>query len=346
MIKSFLYTGDRLKTVTYGSGYATASYEDLETPEPSLGVLSMYNLVPYVYRAVDIRAKAVASVPWHLTDSNGIELSDHPLLHNMRTRLLLTESALCLYGCAYWLFEGDTLRWALPSSITPRYDSRDGLVGFDRSWTQGGGKAQRLAPDELVYFWLPNLSAELGPGVPPANRALAAARVLYHLDRFADQFFQRGAIKATLLSVEGNPPRQELDRLESWWRRLVSGVRNAWRSVAIRSTVKPITIGEGLSELENNALVQQRREDICAAFGVPHSLLSADAANYATSENDRTTFLQQTVKPSCLLIEEVLNGQVFGPLGLRFAFGMEDAGQPGSFNAEAQRCRGAEVRQE
>ncbi len=323
MIKSFLYTGDRLKTVTYGSGYMTASYEDLETPEPSPGVLSMYNLVPYVYRAVDIRAKAVASVPWRLTDSNG-NLSAHPLLDGMRNRLLLTESALCLYGCAYWLFEGDSLRWALPSSITPRYDSRDGLVGFDRVWTQGSGKPQRLAPDELVYFWLPNLSAELGPGVPPATRALAASRVLYHLDRFADQFFQRGAIKATLLSVEGNPPRQELDRLESWWRRLVSGVRNAWRSVAIRSVVKPITIGEGLSELENNSLVQQRREDICAAFGVPHSLLSADAANYATSENDRTTFLQQTVKPSCLLIEETLNEQVFEPLGLWFEFAMEN----------------------
>lgn len=120
--------------------------------------------------------------------------------------------------------------------------------------------------------------------------------------------------------MEGNPSRAELERLESWWRRLVSGVRRAWESIAIRSTVKPVVIGDGLKETADEVLTSQRREDVCAALGVPHSLISADAANYATSQNDKITFLTGTVIPACRQIEEALNEQLFGEMGLRFVF--------------------------
>jgi phage portal protein BeeE len=199
--------------------------------------------------------------------------------------------------------------------MLPRYDPQHGLLGFERHY---GGGMQQLPLDEVVCFWQPSLSAEIGPGVAPARVALTAAGVLHNLDRFADGFFRRGAIKATLLSVEGNPSRAELDRLEAWWRRLVQGVRRAWESIAIRSTVKPVVIGDGLNDTVSEELTRQRREDVCAALGVPHSLLSADAANYATSQQDTLNFYQQTVIPQCLLIEEAINEQLIAPLGLRW----------------------------
>jgi phage portal protein BeeE len=59
---------------------------------------------------------------------------------------------------------------------------------------------------------------------------------------------------------------------------------------------------------------------VCAALGVPHSLISADAANYATSQQDSLNFYQQTVVPQALLIEEVLNDQIFADAGLRWQF--------------------------
>jgi hypothetical protein len=123
-----------------------------------------------------------------------------------------------------------------------------------------------------------------------------------------------------LLSVEGNPSRAELDRLEQWWKRLATGVRRAWESIAIRSTVKPVVIGDGLKDTVDEVLTRQRREDVCAALGVPHSLISADAANYATSQQDTLNFYQQTVVPQSLLIEEALNEQLMEPEGLRWQF--------------------------
>lgn len=299
-----------------------------EGPGSDLTPTQAYQLVPYLYRAVDLRAKTLSGLPWSLRrERDGADVSRNPLyrslVRGLRMRLYETEGALCLYGAAYWLKETNRLgrnlspRWVLPTSVTPLYDGKQGLTGFERQTTQG---RQQLAREELVYIWQPSLSAEIGPGIAPVRSALAAAGVLHNLACFTDGFFRRGAIKATLLSVEGNPSRAELERLESWWQRMVRGVRQAWESVAIRSSVKPVVIGDGLKETFNEALTQQHREDICAALGVPHSLLSADAANYATSQQDTLNFYQQTVVPQALLIQETVNEQLMEPSGLFWEF--------------------------
>jgi len=46
----------------------------------------------------------------------------------------------------------------------------------------------------------------------------------------------------------------------------------------------------------------------------------SDAANYATAEADRLSLYDMTIKPECSAIAEVLNEQVFAPLGFRFQF--------------------------
>lgn len=313
--------------------------EETQVNATALSPTQAYTLVPYLYRSIDIRAKALSSIPWSLQPESSPGSAPSPAItadddalpsrvwgieRGMRQRLYLTEVALCLYGAAYWMRETDTqatnqlsLRWLAPASIAPRYHPYNGIVGYERHI---GSSRVTLAPQHVVAFWLPGVTHELGPGTPPAQVALAAARVLYNLDLFAEGFFRRGAIKATLLTVDGNPPPQEMKRLELWWNRLLAGVSNAWRSIAIRSSVKPIIIGDGLADTQNRELTIQQREHVCAALGVPHSLLSADAASYATSLNDKLTFLNQTVLPSARLIEEAINDQLCAAEGLRFSF--------------------------
>jgi hypothetical protein len=294
-----------------------------------ISVLRAYSAVPYLYRAADIRAKAIAAMPWALYrgQRSRLDVQDEPqyrgIMRGLRQRLYLTESALCLYGEAYWLKETNraglnlTPRWVLPTSISPRFDPTEGLIGFDRAWGDG---VQHLKPEQVVCFWTPNLMAELGPGVAPAQVALAAARVLYSLDLLLDGYFKRGAIRPTLLSITGNPPKTEVERLESWTRRLWAGVRNAFQIQGVRSEIKTTVVGDGLEHIQNREITIQQHQHICAAMGVPHSLLSADAANYATSQSDKLTFLNQTVIPSAVLIAEILNEQLFSGLGLRFEF--------------------------
>ena len=83
-------------------------------------------------------------------------------------------------------------------------------------------------------------------------------------------------------------------------------------------------IGEGLSELTNNDLTKERREDIATALGVPHSLLFSNAATFATARQDTANFMQQTIIPEAQSIQQVLNAQLFKPMGYTFEFRPEE----------------------
>ena len=103
----------------------------------------------------------------------------------------------------------------------------------------------------MLYFWKPDPFVELGPPqVTPVGAALAAAGVLFNLDQFAARFWKSGAIKATLLSVDGNPTKDAQLELKTWWQKTVSGINNAFSSQVIHAgKVTPVVIGEGLSSL-------------------------------------------------------------------------------------------------
>jgi hypothetical protein len=99
---------------------------------------------------------------------------------------------------------------------------------------------------------------------------------------------------------------------------MLSGIRNAWTTAVLSSKVEPIVIGAGIEELKDNDITERREKHICAALGIPHSLVSADAANYATSLSDRINFYTHTIIPETEFIFEQINMQLLAPYGLEF----------------------------
>lgn len=123
-----------------------------------------------------------------------------------------------------------------------------------------------------------------------------------------------------LLSVEGNPQPEQVQKLEAWWKRFVSGVKNAWQSVVISEALNPVVIGDGLADLDTEKIIEPRRQDVATALGVPYTLLSPASANYATAREERLTFIKSTIVPECILIQDILNAQVLNTVGLRMEF--------------------------
>lgn len=285
-----------------------------------LTAVGAYRAVSWVRRCIQLRAAAISGLPFEVVESG--EPVDWPLGDRLPYLLWLAEVALCLRGAAYWLKERRGrmllgLRHLAPQTITPEYNTSSGLVGFTRTV---GAVTTRLKPEDVVYFFEPSPEVEIGPGRPLAEAALEAARIAHNADRYVSGFFERGAITATLLSVEGNPPTEELRRLESWWKRLLRGVGRAWETVAVRATVKPQQIGVSPGkDLAVDGLLTMARQQIAVAFGVPQTLIE-DAANYATAKEHRLSFYSETVLPRAKWMEAVLNEQLFSPLGLRFRF--------------------------
>ena len=204
-------------------------------------IVTIYKTVPFFYRTVDIRAQAVSAMPRDiLRNGEPIDETTIPLLANLSTWLYQIETAQLLFGAAY-LFKSPNraglpqVRWLAPQSVTPKIKEDEGLVGFLRAI---GSRSQQLTIEEVVYFWQPQIINDVGPGLPPGKVALDSAGVLSGTVQFSSQFFKRGAVFPMLLTVDGNPPQAELQKLETWWKRMLRGVKDAWETVAVKASVK------------------------------------------------------------------------------------------------------------
>lgn len=294
----------------------------------------LYDTVAYLYRCIEVRANALVALPWYIMRGETVVWShadeeapkELKPLENFTDLLWQTEASLCLSGQAFWQKERNlarllNVRWLAPWTMMPKWDADEGLVGFERKIEKR--KPITFDPSEIVYLTLPG-THETKPRRAPAEVACAAAKVLFSMDEFARLFFERGAVKATLLTVEGNPPLAEREKLKSWWNRTLTSLGKAFSTEVISAMVKPVVIGEGVGDLGNTGLTVEKRQDIATAVGVPHSLVMSDAANYATAMADRLNLYDLTVIPQAKIVQRQLNRQQFGPMGLRLLFKPEE----------------------
>ena len=292
-----------------------------------------YQLIPTLFRAVDMRASAIANLPWALMKGETeFETSkDYEnktgLVSNMNVMLYLIEASLVLAGSAYWKRETnpagfDKLRHLDPTSM--QLNEKKAQKG-EIEWKRNENSVTKTyTPEEIIYFWSPDPFVEIGPPSSwPAKTALTACGVLANMDEFARNYFGRGAIKAMLFSMTG-ASQTTATEFESWWNRYITGIKNAFRTKVINAeSVTPVVVGEGIQELAEVTLSQEKREEVAIACDVKMSLLFADAANYATANQDKRNWYEDMVIPESKFIASILNEQLFDEMGLRFVFNAE-----------------------
>ena len=281
-----------------------------------------YAKVPQLYRAVQLRANSLASVPFKL--ESGKDLIDWPLTTPLPKLLFEMEVSMMIGGAAYVLKQTPNsggkrtvgLQFMLPNTVTVRYINDK--ISFIQE-IQG----RRYGPwdrDRFIFMREFSFSDEVGAGLAPAKVALNATILRLSMQEFASGFFASGAQPMTLLTMSGNPPPSEIERTERFFRRTMQGVRNAWRVLAVRSevTVQPIT--PDVNSMALPELQDITTREIAAAFGVPLSLLTSDSANYATAHSDTRLFYEGTIKPRLLLYEQALNSDLLNDMGLHITF--------------------------
>lgn len=312
----------------------------------------LYGLVGIVNRCVTIRAAALSSLPWSIDDMTGNEIitskdrridEEWKWLGDFTRNLFLLESSMVILSRSF-LYEEPVafkrtpldpptrLRWLSPLATHPNWDKEIGIRDFTR--VLGPGDERILPYEAVAYCWYPNPMGETDLAPSPVQAALQSANVIASLDRFAKQFFDRGAIKATILQVEGSTPVKERQKLKEWWERITTGIQNAWRTEVASSAVNPIVVGEGLAEIANTQITKDKASDVATDIGVPASLLFANAANFATASTDERNFYTYTITPDARLIEEELNEKFFKPRGFLLTFHPEqlDCFQESSVN--------------
>lgn len=347
---SYLFDGGSIKSLSLSNAFLRKDADELAKT-----VSQSYRLVAWAYRCTQERAHAVSSMPFVIHRLGSDEEppdAEIPWKKKLKRHLWLIEASLCLFGRAY-LFRRQNyvktlgLQFVLATTVREKYDKENGITGFkrmlgrrrmdlfeddqqtgwyeedgrrDKGVTIGGGQGEvELEPHELIWFHLPDPLVEVGPGRAPAAVALESSQLVRASGVFATKFFERQAIPLTLIQVKGNPTDEDKREMESNWKRMLAGVKNAWKVMAIGEDVKPIVLGSPIRDLGMPGLEEGSRRKICVAFGLPSGLLE-DSPAYASARENRKSFYSETIIPECDLIQEVLNDQLLNDLGYGLKF--------------------------
>lgn len=293
----------------------------LKSADAVTTITAAYEKVPPLYRAVELRASAIGTIPAKLYKDD-IEV-DWPFVQNLGTLLQNTERSLLLYGAAYWLrvYKGRTLtgfRVLNPRFVTVMPDANATVINpLENVRFQWGGSNDFASwtLDDIVYFREPSVRDEITPGLAPASVALQSAQLGHYRTRFVSHFFEGGAQPVTIMNLPEAMDESEFQRFRTEMRSSISNVFNAFKMIFMRSPdIKIEQLTPPINSLMLPELYQEAITSISMVLGVPRTMLEASAANYATADSDRQSFWRETVIPRLSMLQQTINEQVFYPL--------------------------------
>lgn len=304
-----------------------------------------YAKVSSVYRAINLTASATANIPFALVKKSGKDFDISSEWENKvgfmpkPTELIrLWRMSLCMTNKAYGFMEnskadGKNLRYIVPTTITPIVDI-EGLKGFERTLGNVSKDYMLGKKNPIFWMWRMDHTTELLPAKATEFQAMmAAAGILYYSDSFIQAFFKRGGIKPTMLVLKGMTNRENVEKIESVWDKIIKGgykyLGKIFQGVDANGGLEAQTIGEGVDNLKDETLTNAKIADIAMSVGMPLSLLLSNSANYATAATEYKSWYENALAPWCSFMAEEMTDKLFKPLNLRFEFRpeMTDPGQ-------------------
>jgi hypothetical protein len=89
-------------------------------------------------------------------------------------------------------------------------------------------------------------------------------------------------------------------------------------------SITATTLTPPLKDLAFPDLDKISKDNIAMAFGIKQTMLDSEAANYATAQEDRLSFYEDTIKPRARIFADALNTQLLERDGMRLEFRFEE----------------------
>lgn len=330
---SVVRIGNKLEARTFKTFNAT--WTALLAADNRQGKMSReqtYKVISWIRAAVKYRAGQVAGIPFviHSGDlekpiydsETGVPPRGMVWFGKLRHLKKLTEAAIAMEGYApirKILTAGnkvENLIWLSPTKTRAKVDPDTGVLE-QYEHINPRGIWDPIPIEEMVFTSPLDVYDEVWQGTPDAVAANIHAEIFGNLNAFLSGHLGRGLLKAMLLMLPKGTRPEERSVLKDWVREMMSGARAKEKFAVMEAeTVTPVEFGEGLTDLHNTAIEEEQRRAIAAAFGVPHSVVTSDASNFAVAKQDALQFMQLTGKPAAQVIEAEWNAQLFAPLGL------------------------------
>ena len=315
---------DTFKTITSVPGWVEMLTSD-GVPD---SVAALYKRVPILFRAIQLRCDALSSVPVNIYKGEENEV-EWPYPTKLGELLWRWEASCLLSGAAFGELVTNKsgyrkdIRYRNPFDMTVKY--ANGILDFRQN--SSGATWQndlRAGTYEMFYLAEYDPSQDVLPGVGAAIASTIDAKLLYAISKFPEMYFEGGAMPVTLLGVDTND-RNEIERIQDWFRRSATTIRNAFRVLGVRAgSIQPTTLTPLLKDLAFSDLSEISKKNIAMAFGIKQTMLDSEAANYATAQEDRLSFYEETIKPRLTLYEDALNEQLFARDKIKLEFQLNE----------------------
>jgi len=313
-----------------------------QTPEQEV-----ISRVAAAFRAFNLKANTVASVPFTLFTKNGDEFDNSnewgnkvKFLPNPQELLRLDTLSLMSSNTFYNLVTSDVLGFrpkglynAIYSSFNPyantataqlEYVERKIGTSIERYNPEGVQIGLNASKTRLIRAWRLDETTEVLPSRNTEAKAImSSAGIIANQDTWVEYFYRRGGIKATLIGMKGLINTDTKEEAEKGWSNWLKGIGKYFgRPARIYNTeaidVKPI--GAGVDDMKDNKIYEQAIANIAMGTGMPLSLLLANSANYATAQEEKATWYESDIIPLCRWIAFEYNRQLWEPLGYYMQF--------------------------
>lgn len=239
-----------------------------------------------VYRAVNLIAVAAAQLPWRVISDSG-ELEQNTFVRQpdpaiSRSAFIeQTTVALALNGNAFWRLGRNSRNEVVTAeNLNPEYvaietDAEGRTIGF----TYQGAK--RYSVDEIKHLSLFRVAGN-PRGVSPIAAANLELRGHLDLSKFASEFFHNGGMPLGILKTDMHIDPDAAAEAKAWWNESASaanGIAVMGNGFGFEKT------GLTPAEAQSAELRKLSATEVARLFGVPASLMLADAGSSLTYSN-------------------------------------------------------------
>lgn len=289
------------------------------------------------YRAINLLARAISSVPFRLYRGDA-RIDEHALLSLLARPNPRVSGENFFYNLVgYYLIAGNAYALSVgPDGGAPkelwlmRPDSMAVLAGEDglpKGFEQTvGGKKQRFGATSVLHWKSFNPLSDWY-GLAPLEAAAMAVDSFNEGTRWNLALIQNGGTPSGVLYQEGAEAPltdAQFKSLKEQVEARHTGPENAGRPLLLEGGLKWQDMGMSPKDMDWTAAKNMTAREIAMAFGVPPQMLGVpDAQTYSNYAEARASLWEDTVIPLCLDIAQELTNWLVPKFGHEGARGLK-----------------------
>lgn len=285
-----------------------------------------YEINPYVYRCVDLRASAVANVDPIVVGRDGDEIEDpdHPL-KRLLTRpnpsqswyefIHTVESHKALWGNAFILpimtVRGPTELWTISPDIVSYMPSNSLFDPVDH-WILSGDSMTTLPPNGLIHIHSFRSSDPVLGSSPLMSAGLSVAQQNAARE-WNLSMLKNGAKPSLAITMQQVLTKPAFQEFKNSLRSEFTGPKKAGSVMVMDGGKSVVPVGFNPTEMDwTQSMIMSARE-IAIALKVPPELVG-DSTNktYSNSQEANKEFATGTIDPECNIIYAELSHSLSG----------------------------------